>query len=175
MKDLTEIASISGKGGLYKVIKPGRSGVILESMDDKKIKLATNPTHKVSILAEISIYTNSEEGSIPLEDILKKIHKEFNDDPGVDSKSSPSELMSFLEYIIPEYDKNRVYPSDVKKLVSWYGILLKEEPEFFIEEKEKVAKGKKEEKEKKVTNQAKDSPEKQDKTTNEKDIAKNKK
>ena len=55
MKDLTEIASISGKGGLYRVIKPGRVGVILESMDDKKIKIATNPNHKVSILADISI------------------------------------------------------------------------------------------------------------------------
>jgi len=175
MKDLTEIASISGKGGLYKVIKPGRAGVILESMDEKKIKLATNPTHKVSILAEISIYTNNEEGSLPLEDILKKIHKEFNDDPGVDSKSSPSELMSFIEYIIPEYDKNRVYPSDVKKLVSWYGILLREEHEFFKEEKEKVAKGKKEVKEKQANDQDKDSPEKKSKVTAVKDKAKNKK
>jgi hypothetical protein len=135
MKDLTEIASISGKGGLFRIIKPGRVGVILESMDDKKIKIATNPNHKVSILADISIYTTTDDGAMPLEDILRKIHKEFGDDPGIDSKSTADELISFIEYIIPEYDESRVYPSDVKKLVNWYNVLLREFPDFFKEEK----------------------------------------
>jgi hypothetical protein len=133
MKDLTEVASISGKGGLYRVLKPGRSGVVLESLDDKKVRMVINPTHKVSILAEISVYTNTEEGAVPLEEIFKKIHQEFGDDPGVDSRSTPEELMSFLEYILPEYDTARVYPSDVKKLVNWYVILLKETPELLKE------------------------------------------
>lgn len=136
MKDLTEIASISGKGGLFKIIKPGRVGVILESLDEKKNKIATNPNHKVSILADISIYTNTDEGSIPLEQVLRKINKEFGDDPGLDGKSTPDELMSFIEYVVPEYDESRVYPSDIKKLANWYKIILKEAPEFFIEEKE---------------------------------------
>ena len=136
MKDLTEIASISGKGGLFKVLKPGRVGVILESLDEKKVKIATNPNHKVSILADISIYTNTDEGSIPLDEVLRKINKEFGDDPGLDGKSTPDELMSFIEYIIPEYDASRVYPSDIKKLVNWYKILLKEVPDFFKEPKE---------------------------------------
>jgi hypothetical protein len=135
MKDLTEIASISGKGGLFRIIKPGRVGVILESMDDKKIKIATNPNHKVSILADISIYTTTDDGSIPLEDILRKIHKEFGDDPGIDGKSTADELISFIEYIVPEYDESRVYPSDVKKLVNWYTVLLREFPDFFKEDK----------------------------------------
>ena len=135
MKDLTEIASISGKGGLFRIIKPGRVGVILESMDDKKIKIATNPNHKVSILADISIYTTTDDGSVPLEDILRKIHKEFGDDPGIDGKSTADELISFIEYIVPEYDESRVYPSDVKKLVNWYNVLLREFPDFFKEEK----------------------------------------
>jgi len=136
MKDLTEVASISGKGGLYKVLKPGRSGVILESLDEKKMRMVTNPTHKVSILAEISVYTTTEDGAAPLEDLLRKIYREFGDDPGVDSKSTPEELMSFLEYILPEYDTARVYPSDVKKLVNWYGILVKVAPELLKEKKE---------------------------------------
>ena len=142
MKDLTEVASISGKGGLYKVLKPGRTGVILESLDDKKIRMVTNPNQKVSILAEISIYTNTEEEAVPLEDLFKKIYLEFGDDPGVDSKSSPEEFMSFLEYILPEYDRARVYPSDVKKLVNWYGILLKEAPELLKDKKESEKKEK---------------------------------
>ena len=136
MKDLTEIASISGKGGLFRIIKPGRVGVILESMDDKKIKIATNPNHKVSILSDISIYTKTDDGSIPLEDILRKIHTEFGDDPGIDGKSTSDELISFIEYIVPEYDEMRVYPSDVKKLVNWYMVLLREAPDFFKEKKD---------------------------------------
>lgn len=135
MKDLTEVASISGKGGLYRVLRPGRTGVILESMDDNKNRLVSNPNQKVSILAEVSLYTNTEEGSKPLDEILKKIYKEFKEDPGVDGKSTPDELMSFLEYIVPEYDHDRVYPSDVKKLVNWYHILLKEAPELLRDEK----------------------------------------
>ena len=146
MKDLTEIASISGKGGLFRIIKPGRIGVILESMDDKKIKIATNPNHKVSILSDISIYTKTDDGSIPLEEILRKIHKEFGDDPGIDGKSTPDELISFIEYIVPEYDEMRVYPSDVKKLVNWYNVLLREAPDFFKEEKKEKKEEKKEEK-----------------------------
>ena len=146
MKDLTEIASISGKGGLFRIIKPGRVGVILESMDDKKIKIATNPNHKVSILADISIYTTTDDGSMPLEDILRKIHKEFGDDPGIDGKSTPDELISFIEYIVPEYDESRVYPSDVKKLVNWYNVLLREFPDFFKEKKKEKEEKPKEEK-----------------------------
>lgn len=143
MKDLSEIASISGKGGLYRILKPGRVGIILESMDEKKTKLATNPNQKVSVLADISIYTNTDEGSRSLDEILRKIFKEFGDDPGIDGKSTPEELTSFIEYIIPEYDSSRVYPSDVKKLVNWYKILLKEAPEFFEEAEEKDDKKKK--------------------------------
>lgn len=137
MKDLSEIASVSGKGGLFRIIKPGRVGVILESMDEKKIKIATTPNHKVSILSDISIYTTTEEGAQPLEEIFRKIHKEFGEDPGIDNKSTPEELLSFVEYIVPDYDKSRVYPSDVRKLVNWYKILLQKAPEFFIEVEEK--------------------------------------
>jgi len=164
--DLTEIASISGKGGLFRILKPGRVGVILESIDEKKIKIATNPNHKVSILADISIYTTTDEGSKPLDEILKKIHKEFGDDPGIDGKSTPDELISFIEYIVPDYDETRVYPSDVKKLVNWFKILLKEVPEFFVEEK----KDKKEKAETKSSSQKSknDEADASDDTTEEK-------
>ncbi len=163
MKDLTEVASISGKGGLYKVLKPGRSGVVLESLDDRKLRMVTNPTQKVSILAEISIYTNTEKGAEPLENIFKKIYKEFGDDPGVDNKSTSDELMSFLEYIVPDYDTLRVYPSDVKKLISWYYTLKREAPDLLKEiSEEKPDKKKEETKSDKIKNKgiAKVSPKK---------------
>lgn len=131
MTELKDIAAVSGKGGLFRVVKPGRTGVILESLDQKKGKMVATPNHKVSVLSEISIYTNTEEGSIPLEDVFRKIYKEFDDDPGVDAKSSPDELMSFIKFIVPEFDEDRVYASDVKKLVNWYSIMMREEKEWF--------------------------------------------
>ena len=133
--DFTEIASVAGKGGLYKVFKPTRTGVILESMKDKT-KLVAGPNSKVSILAEISIYTNSEEGTVLLEEVMKKIHKEFGDDIGLTGTADPDELKAFLKHILPDYDEDRVYVSDIKKLVNWYNFLIAELPELFLEKKE---------------------------------------
>lgn len=127
--DLKEIASISGKGGLFRIVKPTRSGVIVESLDDKAARMVATANHRISVLKEISIYTNDAEGSAPLEDVLHTIYKEFGDDPGVDSSSSSEELKAFLQHILPEYDRDRVYVSDIKKLVGWYKILLQYAPE----------------------------------------------
>jgi hypothetical protein len=69
-----------------------------------------------------------------LADVLKKIKKEFGDDPGVDGNSDPSELKSFLKSVLPEYDESRVYVSDIKKLVKWYEIISKYAPEIISDE-----------------------------------------
>lgn len=127
--DLKEIASISGKGGLFKIVKPTRTGVIVESLDDKSARMVATANHRISVLKEISIYTNDAEGSAPLEDVLHTIYKEFGDDPGIDSSSSSEELKAFLQHVLPEYDRERVYVSDIKKLVGWYKILLQYAPE----------------------------------------------
>lgn len=126
--DLKEIASISGKGGLFRIVKPTRSGVIVESLDDKAARMVATANHRISVLKEISIYTSDAEGSAPLENVLQTIHQEFGDDPGVDNSSSSEELKAFLQHILPEYDRDRVYVSDIKKLVSWYKILLQYAP-----------------------------------------------
>lgn len=131
MELLKEIASISGKGGLFKVLKPGKSGVVLEALDNSKAKIVANATQRLSLLSEISIYTTTKEGTVALEDVLKKIYKDFKNDIGVDANSDPSELKSFLKSVLPEYDEDRVYVSDIKKLVKWYTILVKEAPEIF--------------------------------------------
>jgi hypothetical protein len=147
---LSEIATISGKGGLFKVVAPTKSGVILESLDEAKTKLIATTNHKLSLLNEISIYTTTKEGTAALEDILKKIHKEFKDDLGVDQNSDPSELKSFLKSILPEYDEGRVYVSDIKKLVRWYDVMLKYAPEIFETKEESKEEVKKEPKAKPV-------------------------
>lgn len=127
---LGEIATITGKGGLFKVVAPTKSGVILESLDEAKTKIVGTTNHRLSLLNEISIYTTTREGTVPLGDVLTKIHQEYGDDPGVDANSDASELKAFLKSIIPEFDESRVYVSDIKKLLRWYGIILKFAPEI---------------------------------------------
>lgn len=138
--ELKEIAAISGKGGLFRVLKPTRSGVIVESMDDSKNKIVAGTNYRISILKEISVYTTSQEGSIPLEEVLFRIKEEFGDDPGVNSSSDGEELRAFIKHIVPEYDEERVYPSDIKKIVSWYSTLLKQAPEVLEKAKEETEK-----------------------------------
>ena len=138
--ELSEIASISGKGGLYKVLKPGKAGVLLESLDATKTRLVASTTQRMSVLSEISIYTTDKEGTIGLLDVLKKIKKDFGNDLGVDANSEANELKSFLRSVLPNYDQDRVYVSDIKKLVKWYSILSEQAPEIFIDKMEEVAK-----------------------------------
>ncbi len=128
--ELKDIASVSGKGGLYKILKPTRTGVILEAFDEKKTKIVANINSRVSVLNEISIYTTTEEGSEPLQNVLTKMHEEFSDDLGVSRSSSPEELKSFFKFILPEYDTDRVYVSDIKKVINWYNQLLIHVPEL---------------------------------------------
>ncbi|GHE67049.1 MULTISPECIES: DUF5606 domain-containing protein [Roseivirga] len=129
-----EIAAVAGKGGLFKVLKPSKAGVILESLDDKKTKLVVGADARVSILSEISIYTHTQEGSTPLIEVMRKIHEEFEGDTGLDKNSDGEELKSFLKHILPDYDEDRVYVSDIKKLVTWYNLLAKIAPESFMEQ-----------------------------------------
>lgn len=142
--EIKDIAAVSGKGGLFKVIKPTKTGVILESLDDAKAKLVTTMSQKVSVLAEISIYTTGEQESIPLQEVFVKIKNEFGDDLGVDKNSDPDELKSFLAHIMPDYDKDRVYVSDIKKIVNWYLIIYQYAPELLEEVKEETKKEDKE-------------------------------
>ena len=138
--DFSDIAAVSGKGTLFKVVNATRTGLIFESLDDQKKKMMATMRNKVSILSEISIYTTDSEGSVPLADVMKKIHKEFNGDTDLDKNSSPEELKSFLKFILPKYDEDRVYVSDIRKLVQWYGQIVARVPELLQEKREKVTK-----------------------------------
>ncbi len=125
-----DIASVSGKGGLFKIISPNKSRVILESLDNEKKRLVSGMNNRISVLEEISVYTHTADGSTPLKEVLSKIFTEFGDDIGVESNSDGGELKSFLKHILPDFDESRVYVSDIKKIVNWYNILLKEAPEL---------------------------------------------
>lgn len=131
-----DIATVAGKPGLYKVLKPTRTGVILESLDEKKAKLVAGMSMRVSILSDISIYTLTEEGAEPLESVMKKIEAEFQGDTGVDSTSSDAELRAFLKSVLPDFDEARVYTSDIKKLNAWYQLIRIHAPEVLQDSEE---------------------------------------
>ena len=144
--EFKEIATVSGKPGLYKVLKPSRSGVILESLDDKKGKLVVGAAQRVSLLSEISIYTLTEEGASPLQDIMFKIEKEFQGDTGLEG-ADKEEYQAFMKHILPKFDEERVYASDVKKLINWYHILREQCPEVLEEKAAEETNSKEEEEE----------------------------
>ncbi|MEM7550009.1 MAG: DUF5606 domain-containing protein [Bacteroidota bacterium] len=160
--ELKDIATVSGKGGLFKVIKPSRTGVVLESIDEEKKRFLVNANQRISILDEISIYTTDEEGSVPLQEVLTKIKEEFGEDPGVEANSDGEEFKAFLKHILPNYDEERVYVSDIKKLVKWYSIIRTNFPEVLeTPSKEKAPEPKKAEgKEEKKEEIKDDEPEK---------------
>jgi hypothetical protein len=127
--ELREVAAVSGRGGLFKILKPTKNGVILEAIDASKKRFVAGANERVSILNEISIYTTDKEGSVPLETILQKINAKYGADTKITSKSTEDELGAFLASILPDYDREKVYHSDIKKLANWYAILFANFPE----------------------------------------------
>jgi hypothetical protein len=132
---LKEVAVISGKPGLYRILKPTRNGVIIEAIGGGRSKIMADASHRISILKEISIYTTTEEGSVPLQDVFHQMYEKH--ELKLDIKTSDNNaLKGLLDDILPEWDKDRVYTSDIKKLVMWYEILAQHAPEL-IDPKQK--------------------------------------
>jgi hypothetical protein len=133
--DLKEIMSVSGQSGLFKFVSQGRNGIIVEAFSDKK-RIFVSASQKVSALSDIAIFTEGEE--VPLKKVLKSIFDLNAGGPAPDAKSTtPEDLKKFLEKVLPDYDRNRVYVSDIKKLVTWYNTLL--ELDLLKFEEEEVA------------------------------------
>lgn len=118
---LDKVLSISGKPGLYKLIAQTRAGFVAESLIDKK-RLSVSIQQNVSVLSEIAIYTLTEE--VPLKDVFKKImEKENGEKTSVKPKDSKDKLEEYFFDVLPDYDEDRVYASDIKKVVQWYNLL----------------------------------------------------
>lgn len=126
---LKDIAAISGKPGLFRVVKPTRNGMIVESLDQQRKKSIVNATHRVSILKEISIYTTGAEDSVALGKVMESIQEKHGDK--CDTGTSGAELQDFMEGVLPDFDQERVYDSDIKKLGKWYNILKEFAPDVF--------------------------------------------
>lgn len=130
---LKTILSVSGKPGLYKLLSNSKNMIIVESLVDKK-KVPVHPRDKVVSLGDISIYTETDD--VPLKNILLSMkQKENGVKASIAPSSKPEELKKYFEEVLPEFDRDRVYPTDIKKIISWYNILIESGIDFEAEEK----------------------------------------
>jgi len=130
---LKGILAISGQSGLFKMVAESKNNIIVESLDSKK-RIPVYSTSKVSALEDIAIYTDT--GDVPLKDVFKAISEKENGGQSMSHKSSANELKSYFGEVIPEFDRDRVYISDIKKVLMWYNILHEKEMLDFTEDEE---------------------------------------
>lgn len=131
--ELKDILAISGQSGLFKFISQGRHGIIVEHLETKQ-RTNASAAAKVSALEDIAIFTNDED--MPLADVFKAIYEKVNGGEAISHKASGNELKKFFGEAIPSYDEDRVYVSDIKKVINWYNILHKLEMLDFTEKEE---------------------------------------
>ncbi len=129
--DLKGILSISGYSGLFKLVSQTRNGIIVESMIDKK-RMQAFATSKISALEDIAIYI--ETGDIPLIEVFKKIFDKENGEMAISAKVPVAELKKYFGEVLPDYDRERLYVSDMKRVISWYNALNAEGAIVFEEE-----------------------------------------
>ena len=132
--DLKEIVSIAGRPGLYKIIAQGKNSVFVESLIDKK-RFPAHASDKISSLGDISIYTLDDD--VKLEDVYEKMFKVLDGKIALSHKEDPQKLRDFIIGFLPNYDSDKVYDSDVKKLFQWYNILHKSGLMIFDEKTDK--------------------------------------
>lgn len=119
---LKTILSVSGKPGLFKLISNGKNMVIVESLSDKR-RMPIYARDRVVSLGDIAMYTDDDE--VPLSEILLTIEiKENGSQASISPTSKPEELRKYFSEILPNYDRDRVYDSDIKKLLNWYNMLI---------------------------------------------------
>lgn len=118
--NLEKVISIAGKPGLFALKVQTRTAYLAESLIDGK-KISVNLRANVSVLSEISIYTMNEEK--PLTEVMRNIAVKENEGPAISHKEDNAVLIAYFKEILPEYDDERVYPSDIKKIINWYNLL----------------------------------------------------
>ncbi len=120
MIDLTGIISISGQPGLFKIIAQSKNGIIVEGLADKK-RVHVYSSTKVSSLSDVGMYTTGDDK--PMEEIITAINDKEKGGPALDAKSDDKAIEAYFASVVPDYDKERVYISNMRKLFSWYNTL----------------------------------------------------
>ena len=131
---LKQILSISGKPGLYKLVSYGKNIIIVEGLGDKK-RFPAYSYNKIISLGDIAIYTTEEE--VPLANVFETIYK-MHDGKTIDKAiaKNSSSLHEFFNKVLPDYDRDRVYDTDIKKVISWYNLLVEAGFDKFVDDKE---------------------------------------
>ncbi len=131
MMDLTKVLAISGKPGLHLSVGQTKGGLVVESLIDGK-RFPAFAHEKMSSLAEISVFTTDED--MPLIDVFKNIAEKYENKPAISPTASGEQLKAFMAEVLPNYDSERVYTSDIKKMLTWYNLLAEKEMLDFTEE-----------------------------------------
>ncbi len=142
--NVKDLMSIAGKGGLFRYLAQARNGVVVESLADGKRTVAP-PSARVSALEDISIFAENDD--VPLADVMMMIYEKEDGGPAIDPGSGNEQLKEYFAEVMPAYDKDRVYVSDIKKLISWYNQLQHLELLEVVDKKEHIEEGAEEEKE----------------------------
>ena len=132
---LKGILAISGHPGLYKMISNAKNALIVESLVNKK-RMQAYATSKISALEDIAIFTDK--GDVPLSDVFKNIKEKEEGGKAISHKSSGNELKDYMAEILPNYDEDRVYVSDMKKIFQWYNLLQENNMLDDLDQKEEV-------------------------------------
>lgn len=119
--EFSKIISVTGKPGLFQVISQSKSSIIVESLTDSK-RLAINSTQNVSLLENIAIYTYEED--VPLLEIFKAMFEKTVGKEALSHKESGKKLAAFFAEVLPNYDDERVYTSNIKKVIQWFNLLV---------------------------------------------------
>jgi hypothetical protein len=130
---LKEILSISGKPGLYKLISQAKNMIIVESLVDGK-RMPAHSHDRVISLGDVAMFTDT--GEVPLREVFNKMKEKTNGEKAISEKSSDIELQKFFAEILPDYDRERVHKSDVKKLFAWFNLLIEKGYTDFSEKAE---------------------------------------
>lgn len=138
-----DFMAVSGQAGLFRFLSQGKNSIIVEHLETGK-RTSVFSTTKMSSLEEISIFTESED--IPLAEVFDKMHESLKGEAAISHKASAEEIKAAFEEYLPEYDKERVYVSDMKKVIQWYNILHKLEL-LLPDEEEKKEEGEEDPKE----------------------------
>ncbi len=138
---LKDLMAIAGNPGLYKFIAQGKNAVIVENLESGK-RTSAHAAAKISSLEDIAVFTETEE--IPLSEVFDRIYDKEEGAEAINHKSPPEELKSYFAGLLPEYDRERVYLSDIKKIIQWYNILHSLD---MLQKEEKEEEGKEEQEE----------------------------
>jgi len=155
--NIEEFVAVSGKPGLYRMINNKSNGMVVENLDNGKVSFASLRKHNFNPIASIGIYVTTEEDTLNLKEVFTKMLEGIKKNPVPTNKASNDDLTKYLGKVLPEYDKERVYPSDIKKLVKWFSflndrnLLNLEDEEADEKTKKKMAAVNKKEDTKKVT------------------------